>query len=131
MSHVQGALPFDDDNLRTLLEKVKRGVFHIPSFVPPDVCSLLRGMIEVDACKRLTVRPRQHLRLPLPTSHLHSHSLSHSHSLLPSSVTLTLTRNTLRSPPPPPPPPALERLRALGEEVSDVSHFHLRISLSG
>ncbi|ODN00413.1 Serine/threonine kinase SAD-1 [Orchesella cincta] len=26
-----GALPFDDDNLRQLLEKVKRGVFHIPT----------------------------------------------------------------------------------------------------
>ncbi|KRZ29910.1 Serine/threonine-protein kinase BRSK2 [Trichinella pseudospiralis] len=37
-----GALPFDDDNLRHLLEKVKRGVFHIPHFVPPDCQSLLR-----------------------------------------------------------------------------------------
>ena len=51
----QGALPFDDDNLRQLLEKVKRGVFHIPHFVPPDCQNLLRGMIEVDASKRLTV----------------------------------------------------------------------------
>ena len=50
-----GALPFDDDNLRQLLEKVKRGVFHIPHFVPPDCQNLLRGMIEVDASKRLTV----------------------------------------------------------------------------
>lgn len=52
----QGALPFDDDNLRQLLEKVKRGVFHIPHFVPPDCQNLLRGMIEVDPQKRLTVR---------------------------------------------------------------------------
>ncbi len=51
----QGALPFDDDNLRQLLEKVKRGVFHIPHFVPPDCQNLLRGMIEVDPQKRLTV----------------------------------------------------------------------------
>lgn len=50
-----GALPFDDDNLRQLLEKVKRGVFHIPHFVPPDIQELLRGMIEVDPDKRLTV----------------------------------------------------------------------------
>lgn len=50
-----GALPFDDDNLRQLLEKVKRGVFHIPHFVPPDCQSLLRGMIEVNPDKRLTV----------------------------------------------------------------------------
>uniref|UniRef100_A0A3B3ZRY8 Protein kinase domain-containing protein n=1 Tax=Periophthalmus magnuspinnatus TaxID=409849 RepID=A0A3B3ZRY8_9GOBI len=50
-----GALPFDDDNLRNLLEKVKLGVFHMPHFIPPDCQNLLRGMIEVDASKRLTV----------------------------------------------------------------------------
>ncbi|CAL4086405.1 unnamed protein product, partial [Meganyctiphanes norvegica] len=50
-----GALPFDDDNLRQLLEKVKRGVFHIPHFVPPDCQDLLRGMIEVSPEKRLTL----------------------------------------------------------------------------
>jgi len=51
-----GALPFDDDNLRNLLEKVKRGQFAIPHFVPPDAQSLLRGMIEVDAEKRMTLQ---------------------------------------------------------------------------
>lgn len=56
-AYPQGALPFDDDNLRQLLEKVKRGVFHMPHFIPPDCQSLLRGMIEVDAARRLTVRP--------------------------------------------------------------------------
>ncbi|CAI5454938.1 unnamed protein product [Caenorhabditis angaria] len=50
-----GALPFDDDNLRNLLEKVKRGVFHIPHFVPADVQSLLRAMIEVDPAKRYSL----------------------------------------------------------------------------
>ncbi|CAB3375863.1 serine/threonine-protein kinase BRSK2 isoform X2 [Cloeon dipterum] len=50
-----GALPFDDDNLRQLLEKVKRGVFHIPHFVPPDCQNLLRGMIEVNSEKRMTL----------------------------------------------------------------------------
>ncbi|GAU95098.1 hypothetical protein RvY_06775 [Ramazzottius varieornatus] len=50
-----GALPFDDDNLRNLLEKVKKGVFHIPHFVPPECQNLLRGMVEVDPNKRLTI----------------------------------------------------------------------------
>ena len=54
-----GALPFDDDNLRQLLEKVKRGAFHIPHFVPPDCQNLLRGMIEVNSDKRLVVRNTQ------------------------------------------------------------------------
>ncbi|KAK6191137.1 hypothetical protein SNE40_002878 [Patella caerulea] len=51
----KGALPFDDDNLRQLLEKVKKGVFHIPHFVPPDCQILLRGMVEIDPDKRLTL----------------------------------------------------------------------------
>ncbi|KAL3982674.1 Protein kinase domain family protein [Acanthocheilonema viteae] len=50
-----GALPFDDDNLRNLLEKVKKGVFHIPHFVPSDCQNLLRTMIEVDPQKRLSL----------------------------------------------------------------------------
>ncbi|VDO04306.1 unnamed protein product [Haemonchus placei] len=50
-----GALPFDDDNLRNLLEKVKKGAFHIPHFVPADVQSLLRAMIEVDPSKRYSL----------------------------------------------------------------------------
>ncbi|CAL8260549.1 unnamed protein product [Merluccius merluccius] len=54
-----GALPFDDDNLRNLLEKVKLGVFHMPHFIPPDCQNLLRGMIEVDATKRLTLEKIQ------------------------------------------------------------------------
>ncbi|XP_029109726.1 serine/threonine-protein kinase BRSK1-like isoform X4 [Scleropages formosus] len=49
-----GALPFDHDNLRQLLEKVKSGVFHMPHFIPPDCQALLRGMIEVNPDKRLT-----------------------------------------------------------------------------
>ncbi|CAF1026790.1 unnamed protein product [Rotaria sordida] len=55
-----GALPFDDDNLRQLLEKVKKGIFHIPHFVPADCQQLLRGMIEVDPNKRLTNVNRNH-----------------------------------------------------------------------
>uniref|UniRef100_A0A3Q0R1T8 BR serine/threonine kinase 2 n=1 Tax=Amphilophus citrinellus TaxID=61819 RepID=A0A3Q0R1T8_AMPCI len=54
-----GALPFDDDNLRNLLEKVKLGVFHMPHFIPPDCQNLLRGMIEVDPSKRLTLEEIQ------------------------------------------------------------------------
>uniref|UniRef100_A0A7N6AE57 Protein kinase domain-containing protein n=1 Tax=Anabas testudineus TaxID=64144 RepID=A0A7N6AE57_ANATE len=54
-----GALPFDHDNLRQLLEKVKSGVFHMPHFIPPDCQSLLKGMIEVNPEKRLTLEAIQ------------------------------------------------------------------------
>ncbi|KAG8192495.1 hypothetical protein JTE90_018019 [Oedothorax gibbosus] len=50
-----GALPFDDDNLRQLLEKVKRGVFHIPHFVPHECQELLRAMVQVCPNKRMAL----------------------------------------------------------------------------
>ncbi|XP_062421872.1 serine/threonine-protein kinase BRSK2 isoform X3 [Pungitius pungitius] len=54
-----GALPFDHDNLRQLLEKVKSGVFHMPHFIPPECQALLKGMIEVNPDKRLTLEAIQ------------------------------------------------------------------------
>ncbi|XP_019711529.1 serine/threonine-protein kinase BRSK2-like isoform X3 [Hippocampus comes] len=54
-----GALPFDHDNLRQLLEKVKSGIFHMPHFIPPDCQALLKGMIEVNPDKRLTLEAIQ------------------------------------------------------------------------
>lgn len=70
---LQGALPFDDDNLRQLLEKVKRGTFHIPHFVPPECQDLLRRMIEVNANRRIPVSDSKHtLLLPCYSS---DHSL--------------------------------------------------------
>ena len=54
-SCVQGALPFDDDNLRVLLEKVKRGHFIIPPYLPQGAQQLLRGMVEVNPLKRMAV----------------------------------------------------------------------------
>ncbi|KAM6957434.1 serine/threonine-protein kinase BRSK1 [Aplochiton taeniatus] len=54
-----GALPFDHDNLRQLLEKVKSGVFHMPHFIPPECQGLLKGMIEVDPDKRVTLEAIQ------------------------------------------------------------------------
>ncbi|XP_041093673.1 serine/threonine-protein kinase BRSK2 [Polyodon spathula] len=54
-----GALPFDHDNLRQLLEKVKSGVFHMPHFIPPDCQALLKGMIEVNPDKRLSLEDIQ------------------------------------------------------------------------
>lgn len=50
-----GALPFDDDNLKQLLEKIKKGYFTIPSYVPQECQELLRKMIEVDPNKRFSV----------------------------------------------------------------------------
>ena len=48
-------MPFDDDNLRVLLEKVKRGRFNIPSYVPSGPHELIKGMIDVNPKTRLNV----------------------------------------------------------------------------
>lgn len=52
---VVGCLPFDDDNLRILLEKVKKGVFTIPAHVPPDCIDLINKMIQVNPDNRYTL----------------------------------------------------------------------------
>lgn len=48
-------LPFDDDNIRVLLQKVRRGVFKMPSFLADDVRDLISRMIVVDPHKRITM----------------------------------------------------------------------------
>ena len=50
-----GRLPFDDDNIRTLLAKVKVGKFSMPSELPTDAKDLIRRMLEVDPSRRITV----------------------------------------------------------------------------
>lgn len=52
---IVGCLPFDDDNLRVLLEKVKKGTFTVPSFVPNDCEDLIRHMIVVEPEKRYSL----------------------------------------------------------------------------
>jgi BR serine/threonine kinase len=52
---IVGQLPFDDDNLRILLEKVKKGTFSIPSFVSVDAQNLIRGMVDTNQSKRFTM----------------------------------------------------------------------------
>ena len=50
-----GSLPFDDENLKVLLEKIKKGDFSIPLYVTEECQELLKLMIETDPNKRLTV----------------------------------------------------------------------------
>ncbi|PRP84551.1 hypothetical protein PROFUN_05886 [Planoprotostelium fungivorum] len=50
-----GKLPFDDDNIRRLLTKVKSGIFSMPPFLHKDVKELLWKMLTVDPTKRFTI----------------------------------------------------------------------------
>jgi len=52
---IVGCLPFDDDNLRHLLEKVKKGTFLMPDFVPADGQDLIEKMLTVNPEDRYTL----------------------------------------------------------------------------
>ncbi|KAI9348049.1 kinase-like domain-containing protein [Obelidium mucronatum] len=50
-----GNLPFDDENIRKLLSKVKTGSFAIPDYVNPDARDLICKMLVVDPAHRITM----------------------------------------------------------------------------
>jgi serine/threonine protein kinase len=52
---VTGKLPFDDDNLQRLLQKVRCGLYHLPSYLPPQLRSLIHCMLTVDPKRRITI----------------------------------------------------------------------------
>jgi hypothetical protein len=51
-----GNLPFDDENIRKLLQKVKSGVYVIPDSVPKDAADLIRKMLVINPVKRITIK---------------------------------------------------------------------------
>jgi serine/threonine protein kinase len=52
---VSGKLPFDDENIRVLLRKVKEGQFVMPPFLHRDIRDLISRMLVVDPTKRITI----------------------------------------------------------------------------
>eukprot|EP01107_Rhizomastix_libera_P017271 TRINITY_DN795_c0_g1_i2.p1 TRINITY_DN795_c0_g1~~TRINITY_DN795_c0_g1_i2.p1 ORF type:complete len:726 (-),score=207.14 TRINITY_DN795_c0_g1_i2:87-2231(-) len=57
-----GKLPFDDDNIRVLLRKVKTGVFQMPPFLHRDVKDLISKMLVVNPQERMTIKDvKQHV----------------------------------------------------------------------
>lgn len=52
---LSGKLPFDDDNIRRLLDKVKAGSFSLPAYLHRDVKDLISRMLTVDPAKRITI----------------------------------------------------------------------------
>jgi serine/threonine protein kinase len=51
----KGRLPFDDENLQTLLKKVKQGQYVIPTYLSQDVKDLIQQMLCMDPEKRITL----------------------------------------------------------------------------
>lgn len=52
---ITGRLPFDDDNIQRLLQKVQIGQYHLPSDLPKDLRDLIKQMLTVDPDKRITL----------------------------------------------------------------------------
>lgn len=50
-----GFLPFEDPNTSQLYKKILNAEYKIPSFVSKDGASILKGILETDADKRLTI----------------------------------------------------------------------------
>ena len=50
-----GRLPFDDNNIRKLLQKVKAGTFSFPRWFAPDIRDLISRMLTVDPDARITI----------------------------------------------------------------------------
>merc|ERR1712137_39407 len=52
---VSGKLPFDNENIRVLLGKVKSGIYTMPAFLPNEIQDLISKMLVVDPKKRITI----------------------------------------------------------------------------
>ncbi|KAG2221061.1 hypothetical protein INT45_009719 [Circinella minor] len=75
-----GHLPFDDDNIRQLLKKVKSGKYSMPDNISRNAQDLIRRILVVDPAKRLNMeqimahpwfresKPKNRNNLPIPPS---------------------------------------------------------------
>ncbi|XP_074640997.1 serine/threonine-protein kinase STK11-like [Tubulanus polymorphus] len=51
-----GKYPFEGDNIYKLFENIGKGEYTIPDDLPPLLISLLKGMLEYDAAKRMGIK---------------------------------------------------------------------------
>jgi len=50
-----GSLPFDDQNMHQLFNKIKKGKYHEPSFLNKNAAKLLRRMMDINPSTRITI----------------------------------------------------------------------------
>jgi 5'-AMP-activated protein kinase catalytic alpha subunit len=53
---VCGSLPFDDDSMSSLFNKIKEGRYHMPNYISPEVRDLINRMLQPNPVKRITMR---------------------------------------------------------------------------
>ncbi len=52
---VVGKLPFDEDYIPTLFQKIRGGIYHVPNFVPTPCTDLIARLLDVNPISRITV----------------------------------------------------------------------------
>ena len=52
---VVGVLPFDDDSIPQLFEKIKKGKFYMPANLSPKLADLINNMLQPLPIKRFTL----------------------------------------------------------------------------
>ncbi|KAL0952140.1 hypothetical protein HGRIS_008760 [Hohenbuehelia grisea] len=50
-----GKLPFEDDDVQVLFQKISQGSYHMPSHLSSDAKNLISSMLAVDPVKRITI----------------------------------------------------------------------------
>jgi 5'-AMP-activated protein kinase catalytic alpha subunit len=58
---VVGKLPFDEDYIPTLFQKIRGGIYQVPSFVSPGCTNLISRLLDVNPITRITVQVRKNL----------------------------------------------------------------------
>jgi serine/threonine protein kinase len=53
---LSGNLPFDDENIRRLLAKVKTGKFFMPTHISPLAQDLINRMLQIEPCDRISMQ---------------------------------------------------------------------------
>lgn len=85
-----GNLPFDDENIRKLLQKVKTGIYHLPGWLSHDARDLISRM--------LTVEPTQRIKMDEIFDHNLLRQVTPGIGRLPSALDNPMTRTRLDDP---------------------------------
>ena len=57
---VCGTLPFDDDSMTQLFNKIKEGKYYMPNYISADVKDLINRMLQPNPIKRITMQEIKH-----------------------------------------------------------------------
>jgi serine/threonine protein kinase len=77
---VCGSLPFDDDSMSSLFNKIKEGRYHMPNYISSEVSDLINRMLQPNPVKRITMKEIKDHPWYLKNLPKYLLDLSHSHA---------------------------------------------------